>query len=808
MEDKTTTPKSSRAFELAKEIGVSSKAILEHLKSIGLPAKSAIGLLTPIQVTKAVAFFTTAKPAAPVVKPAPAPAAAPVAPAAKPATTPAASVAKPVSKPAAAVTPPAAKPAATPAVKPAPVPAAAHTAPAVKPAPAPVAPAAKPAPAATPITVKPAATVHSAKPVHAPAKEKKPAAPAIATPVKAPAPVAAPIEAKKEEPAPTPPPPPPPAIAVPAPTPPAPVVITKTYTYERPVSLAELAKSLDLKGSELIKALLSENMMITLNQNVGYEIIEKIGAKFSFRVVRKDSTHAPSTERAAVVVSGNLKPRSPVVTIMGHVDHGKTSLLDAIRKTDVAGGEAGGITQHIGAYKVSLPGKGQVVFLDTPGHEAFTALRARGARVTDVVVLVVAGDDGVMPQTEEAIDHAKAAGVPIVVAINKMDKPEANPQRVMQELSDHGLVPEQWGGKTIMIECSARKKTGLDKLLEMLLLEAELLELRADPEALATGIVLEAKMHPSRGPLATVLINNGTLRNGDIVVCGGASGRVRMMHDDHGHALREAGPSTPVELLGLAAVPEAGTILTVAADDRAARDMTQIWLDREKERRRHRHITLQDLSMQVKDGAVKELRMILKADVQGSLEALTGYMTRLANEKVQVTVIHGGVGKINRSDVALAAASDAVIIGFNTEGEPGIEPVAQQEGVEIRSYKIIFEAIDEIKKAMEGLLAPKVEVVSIGRVEVRKTFRTPKGTVAGCFVVSGKAVRGEKIKVTRAGQVVHEGVLSSLRRIKDDAREVAAGYECGINLEKYDGWQNGDIIEVFTEQVTKDKLSF
>jgi translation initiation factor IF-2 len=757
MEGKTATPKSSRAFELAKELGVSSKAILEHLKTIGMPAKSAIGVLTPVQVGKAVEYFTTAKPAAPK----------PAAPAPKPAAAP-----KAVEAPAAP-----AKPAAAPA--------------AAKPAAAPKAGETSPAPAA-----KPAA-------VPAPTAEKKPVVPApAAKPV-----VAAPVEAKKEEPAPAPPPPPPPVVAAPPPPPPPPV-ITKTYTYERPVTLAELAKSLDLKGSEMIKALLAEKMMVTLNQNVGFEIIEKIAPKFSFKVVRKDSTHAPSAARPSAVVSGNLKPRSPVVTIMGHVDHGKTSLLDAIRKTDVAGGEAGGITQHIGAYKISLPGKGQVVFLDTPGHEAFTALRARGARVTDVVVLVVAGDDGVMPQTEEAIDHAKAAGVPIVVAINKMDKPEANPQRVMQELSDHGLVPEQWGGKTIMVECSARKKTGLDKLLEMLLLEAELLELKADPEAQAEGIVLEAKMHPSRGPVATVLISNGTLHNGDIVVCGGASGRVRMMHDDHGHAMREAGPATPVELLGLASVPESGTVLTVAADDREARDKTQVWLDREKERRRQRHITLQDLSMQVKEGAVKELRMILKADVQGSLEALTGYMTRLANEKVQVTVIHGGVGKINRSDIALAAASDAVIIGFNTDGEPGIDPIAQQEGVEIRTYKIIFEAIDEIKKAMEGLLEPKVELVSIGRVEVRKTFRTPKGTVAGCFVISGKAVRGEKIRVSRAGQIVHEGTLSSLRRIKDDAREVAAGYECGINLEKFDGWQNGDIIEVFTEQVTKDKLSF
>jgi translation initiation factor IF-2 len=496
-----------------------------------------------------------------------------------------------------------------------------------------------------------------------------------------------------------------------------------------------------------------------------------------------------------------------VVTIMGHVDHGKTSLLDAIRSTDVASGEAGGITQHISAFKVRLAKGGEVVFLDTPGHEAFTALRARGAKVTDVVVLVVAADDGVMPQTVEAIDHANAAGVPIVVAVNKMDKPGANPARVRQELSGKGLNPEEWGGKTIMVDVSARTKEGVDKLLEMLLLEAELLELKADPEGPAEGTVLEARMHKSRGPTATVLIQHGTLHAGDIVTAGSASGRVRQMLDDKGHTLKEAGPSTPIELLGLSAVPEAGVPLRVVTDEREARDLAEAHLTRvNTERLRRQHITLQDVSQSVKAGETKELHLILKADVQGSLEAVSGAFTRLANEQVKLRPIHEGVGPVNASDIALAAASDAVIIGFNVAIEPQVEPLARQEGVEIRIYDIIYNAIEDLKKAMEGLLAPKVEDVALGRIEVRATFRTPRGTVAGCFVTTGKVVRGEKVRVLRGGVVVRDITISGLRRFKEDVREVGAGYECGLSAEGFNDFQVGDVLEVYTQTLVQEKL--
>jgi len=745
MEDTKAVPKTTRVFELAKEIGVSGKAILEHLKSISLPAKGAISVLTPEQVEKLLEYFTSGR--------APAAAAGP-AKEEKPA------AAKPEKKKAS--TGPKVSPTPPPAIRPAEK--VEKTAP---PPPVTLSPS-------TPSASRPNAGHTGARGQEAEQGSER-------------------VEG---------PPPPPPAPPPPPPPPAAPV-----YNYTGPVSLAELARAAKINPSEIIKALLQEKLLITLNQRVGAEIVEKIGQKFNFTVTRKDAPGRAAPGRTAAP-TGNLVPRAPVVTIMGHVDHGKTSLLDAIRSTDVAGGEAGGITQHIGAYKVALTGKGQVVFLDTPGHEAFTALRARGARVTDVVVLVVAGDDGVMPQTVEAIDHAKAAGVPIVVAINKMDKPEANPQRVKQELGEHGLQPEEWGGKTIMVEVSARKKTGLDRLLEMLLLEAELLELRADPESPAQGTVLEAKMHASRGPVATVLIQSGTLRVGDAVICGGATGRVRMMHDDHGHALREAGPSTPVELLGLSSVPDPGSLLHAAANEREARETAQQHMDTEREARlRRRHITLQDISTQAASGEAKELRIVIKADVQGSLEALTGFLGRLSNEKIRLTVIHGGVGRINGSDVALAAASDAVIIGFNVDTETQAEPLARQEGVEIRQYRIIFEATDDIRKAMEGMLAPKIEEVAAGRIEVRKTFRTPRGNVAGCFVVTGKALRGEKIKVYRGGQVVHEGILHSLRRIKDDVREVAAGYECGISTEDFNGWQAGDLIDMFTKQITQDKLS-
>jgi len=620
----------------------------------------------------------------------------------------------------------------------------------------------------------------------APPKPGAAAAPAAAAPA---APAAAPTPAAPPAPRPAPPPP-----------------ARRTYRYTGPVTLVELARSLDLKAAEIIKALLADKQLITLNQRVNLEVVRMIAKKFDFDVPDPAAASATATGPARAV-SANQKPRAPVVTIMGHVDHGKTSLLDAIRSTDVASGEAGGITQHISAFKVRLPKGGEVVFLDTPGHEAFTALRARGAKVTDVVVLVVAADDGVMPQTIEAIDHAKAANVPIVVAVNKIDKPGANPQRVRQELAGRGLNPEEWGGKTLMVDVSARTKAGVEKLLEMLLLEAELLELKADPSGSAEGTVLEARMHKSRGPVATVLIQHGALHTGDIVTAGSASGRVRMMLDDKGHALKETGPATPIELLGLSAVPEPGAILRVVTDEREARDLAEAHLGRvNQERLRRQHITLQDVSQSVKAGETKELHLILKADVQGSLEAVSGAFGRLVNEQVKLRPIHEGVGPINASDIALAAASDAVIIGFNVTVEPQVEPLARQEGVEIRHYNIIYNAIDDLKKAMEGLLAPKVEEVALGRVEVRATFRTPRGTVAGCFVTSGKVVRGEKLRVMRGGALVREATISSLRRFKDDVREVGAGYECGLSAEGFNDFQVGDLVEVYTQTLVQEKL--
>lgn len=745
--------------KLAKDLNVTSKDVLALLKEKNIPAKSALMVLTPEQHDAVLEHFTS-KPVAPAI-PAKAPASAPATGASTVAAAPA-----------------------TPAKAPAPVPA--TGAPAVKPAP-PVAPV-KPAPPAA--TVKPATPVQPAPakpPTLAPAAPASASAPRPAVPVPASAP---PVSAA-----------PPPA---PAPLPPLPP--RRSFIYSGPVTLAELAKTMDVRASDIIRELLQDKQMITLNQRVGLEVIRVIADKFDFDVQER-AAKDPLANVRGKAIEANLVPRAPIVTIMGHVDHGKTSLLDAIRKTNVTAGEAGGITQHISAFRVSLPGRGDVVFLDTPGHEAFTALRARGAKVTDVVVLVVAGDDGVMPQTIEAIDHAKAAGVPIVVAINKMDKPSANPMRVKQELTAHGLQAEDWGGKTIMVEVSALKQTGLDKLLEMLLLEAELLELKADPTGPAEGTVLEARMHKSRGPVATVLIQHGTLRVGDIVTCGSASGRVRMMLDDRGGSLKEAGPAVPVELLGLSQVTEAGATLHVVADEWTAREATERHRAMETEKRAmRRHITLQDVSQSVMAGEAKELRIIVKADVQGSLEALSASVGRLANAQVKLAVIHQGVGPVNASDIALAAASDAIIIGFHVQIEPQAEPLARQESVEVRTYDIIYNAIDELKKAMEGLLAPKIEEVALGKIEVRTTFRTPRGPVAGCFVTTGKAVRGEKLRVIRGGQVTHEGTLTSLRRFKEDVREVATGYECGISLDGFSDFQPGDIIEMFTQNLVQEKL--
>jgi translation initiation factor IF-2 len=512
-----------------------------------------------------------------------------------------------------------------------------------------------------------------------------------------------------------------------------------------------------------------------------------------------------------VEAGGDERPehRPPVVTIMGHVDHGKTSLLDAIRQTNVAEGEAGGITQHIGAYTVSVRGK-QVTFLDTPGHEAFTAMRARGAKVTDIVILVVAADDGVMPQTIEAIHHAKAAGVPLIVAMNKIDKPTANPDRVKNALSEHGLISEAWGGDTIMVEVSAKQKTGLDTLLEMILLQAEVLELKADPRRQAKGTVIEAKIERGRGPVATVLVQSGTLRVGDAYVVGAFSGRVRALINDRGEKAQQAGPSIPVEVIGLPGVPSAGDVFHVVSNERVAREIAE---ERAQKRRAAEltgpaKVSLDDLFAKIQEGSVKELAIVIKADVQGSSEALAGAVEKLSTDAVKLRVIHNGVGGVMESDVLLAAASRAIIIGFNIRPEPKATALADQQGVDIRLYTIIYDAIADIKAAMEGLLEPTLKERVLGRAEVRQVFTIPKiGAVAGSYVIDGTISRSSAgVRVIRDNVVVYQGKLASLRRFKDDAREVQQGYECGISIENFNDVKSGDILEAYAIDKIATKL--
>jgi translation initiation factor IF-2 len=504
-----------------------------------------------------------------------------------------------------------------------------------------------------------------------------------------------------------------------------------------------------------------------------------------------------------------LVHRPPVVTIMGHVDHGKTSLLDAIRETKVTETEAGGITQHIGAYKVTLKGK-EIVFLDTPGHEAFTSLRARGAKVTDVVVLVVAADDGVMPQTIEAIDHAKAANVPIVVAINKIDKPEANPTKVKNELAVHGIVSEEWGGKDIFVEVSAKKRIGIESLLEMILLQAEIMELKADPRRLSKGTIIEARLDRGRGPVATVLVQNGTLKVGNFFLSGTNYGKVRALIDDTGKRIYEAGPSTPVEVIGFSDVPTAGDIFTAVDDEKKARQiaMTRHQKQRLAEMARARKLTLDDLYAKIKDGEIRELNIIIKGDVQGSVEAMKEAFEQIVHAAVKVKVIHASVGGINESDVMLAAASNAIIIGFNVRPEAKAHQVAEKEGVDIRHYNIIYEAIEDIRKALEGLLEPTLKEKILGRAEVRQTYQVSRlGTIAGCYVLDGIVSRAsEGIRIIRDNIVVYDGKLASLKRFKEDVREVQTGYECGIMIENYNDLKTGDILENYIIEKIAAKL--
>jgi translation initiation factor IF-2 len=566
------------------------------------------------------------------------------------------------------------------------------------------------------------------------------------------------------------------------------------------ITVADLAKSMGIKAGEVLKKVIDMGVMATINQALDHDTAALVASEFEYQVenVAFDVEQTLEAEQQEGV-GGEQVLRAPVVTMMGHVDHGKTSLLDAIRATNVAGREAGGITQHIGAYTVDLDGK-EVTFLDTPGHEAFTAMRARGAQATDIVVLVVAADDGVMPQTVEAINHARAAGVPIVVAINKIDKSNAAPERVMQELSNHGLQPEAWGGDTICVPVSATTREGIDQLLEMLLLQAEVLELRALPGRLAKGVIVEARLDRGRGPVATVLVQDGTLHVGDSFVCGTEFGRVRAMMDHTGARLKEAPPSTPVELLGLGGVPAAGDTLVVVQDEQKARQVAEHRRGklRDADLSKTAKVSLDELYQQVQSGDVKELKVILKADVQGSIEALGDALGRLGTEEVRLTVIHGSVGGITESDVLLASASNAIIVGFNVRPEPKAAALAEREGVDIRLYSIIYEALEEIRDAMTGLLEPTLREQHVGRAEVRNTFSISGiGTIAGAYVVDGKIVRNAAARLVRDHVVVHTGKIGSLKRFKDDAREVTSGYECGIGFEGYSDVKVGDVIEVY-----------
>jgi translation initiation factor IF-2 len=574
------------------------------------------------------------------------------------------------------------------------------------------------------------------------------------------------------------------------------------------VTVSELARNMGVKAGEIIKKLMDLGVMSTLNQVLDVDTAALVANEFGYSVENVAfDVESAIEENEAEEVAGEMVARPPVVTVMGHVDHGKTSLLDAIRHAKVTEQEFGGITQHIGAYTVEANGR-KITFVDTPGHEAFTAMRARGAKVTDIVILVVAADEGVMPQTVEALNHARAAKVPIVVAINKIDRPEANVDRVKQQLTEQGLIPEDYGGDTIVVPVSARSGEGIEKLLEMLLLQADVLELKANPDRPARGTVVESQLDRGRGPVATVLIQEGTLRQGDPFVCGMSYGRVRAMLDHNGQRVAEAPPATPVEIFGLSAVPEPGTPFVVVAEEAKARQVAEFRQSkqREGELQKSARVSLQDLSERMKAGEVKELKVIIKGDVQGSVEALADSLSRLSTAEVKIEVLHGSAGAISETDVTLASASNAVILGFNIRPEPKAAALAEKEGVEIRMYTVIYEAINEMREAMEGLLAPTYREKSLGRAEVRKTFNVPGGTIAGSMVVDGKITRNGRARLVRDGRVVWEGKIGSLRRFKDDAREVSAGYECGIGLENYNDVKPEDVIEAFEMEAIARKL--
>ncbi len=583
----------------------------------------------------------------------------------------------------------------------------------------------------------------------------------------------------------------------------------KLVKIQEGCTVKEFSETMGQKVSDVIKRLMAMGIMATQNHAMDMDAAMLLADEYGVKAEVATIETAEDILEEKADEAGALHPRPPVVTIMGHVDHGKTSLLDAIRETNVVSREAGGITQHIGAYQVSLKGR-DITFLDTPGHEAFTAMRARGAKVTDIVILVVAADDGVMPQTREAVNHAKAAGVPIIVAINKIDKPEAKPDRVKQELAEFQLIPEEWGGQTIFCEVSAKKRIGLEHLLEMILIQADVLELKANPDKMARGTVVEAKLDKGRGPVATVLVQSGTLKHGDVFVCGTQFGRVRALITDKGDRVELAGPSAPAEVIGFSGVPDAGERFMVLEEERKARQIAEFRQARQRttEMAAMKKVTLEDLHSQIQEGKVKELNIVLKADVQGSAGAIVDALEKLSTAAVKLKVIHSSVGAINETDVMLASASNAIIIGFSVRPEPKASDIAQREGVDIRLYNIIYNAIDDIKAAMEGLLEPTLKEKVLGRAEVRNVFHVSKvGNIAGSYVLDGMISRqSDGVRVLRDNVVVYEGKLHSLRRFKDDVREVQAGYECGIGIENFNDIKVGDIVEAYSIEKIAAKL--
>lgn len=573
------------------------------------------------------------------------------------------------------------------------------------------------------------------------------------------------------------------------------------------ISVADLSQKLGVKASEIIKKLMGLGIMATVNQLIDTDAVGLIAQDYDYEV-ESTAVLEENLMETSEAAAGELAPRAPVVTVMGHVDHGKTSLLDAIRQTNVVRGEAGGITQHIGAYHVHLD-KGDVTFLDTPGHEAFTAMRARGAKATDIVILVVAADDGVMPQTIEAINHAKAAGVPIIVAINKIDLPQADPGKIKQELTTYGLVSEEWGGDTIFIEVSAKKGIKIKELLEMILLQAEVLELKANHTAAARGVVVEAKLDKGRGPVSTVLIQDGSLKVGDAIVSGMHYGRIRAMINDWGKRVDEAGPSMPIEIQGLSGVPQAGDLFVTVKDEATARQIAAIRERKniDKDRMKTAKVSLTDLYDKISKGEVKELNLVIKADVQGSIEAVKETLAKLSTEAVKIKVIHSAVGGINEGDIMLASASNAIVVGFNVRPDSKAQNLSEKESVDLRLYTIIYNLVDEIKAAMEGMLAPVIKEEIVGRASVREVFRITKvGIVAGCYVTDGKAVRSSKVRLIRDNVVIYDGKLAALKRFKDDVKEVASGYECGMSIEGYNDIKVGDIFELYALREEAAKL--